>query len=55
MGMEGRAQRVGGSSNLSGVLWGLCRSGSGARGPDMLLVSHNVQQRGHEHVGCYVS
>ena len=23
--------------------------------PDMLLVSHNVQQRSHEHVGCYVS
>jgi hypothetical protein len=21
----------------------------------MLLVSYNVQQRGHEHVGCYVS
>jgi len=21
----------------------------------MLLVSHNVQQRGHEYVGCYVS
>jgi hypothetical protein len=26
-----------------------------ARGPDMLLVSYNVQQRGHEYVGCYVS
>ena len=34
---------------------GSCRSRWCTRGPAMLLVSHNVQQRGHEHDGCYVN